>query len=101
MLDRLSTVTGIVCYNDLVAAALIRLLKRNGKSVPEDFSIVSIDNSFLAKHMVCNLTSIVYPAKKIWRKAAQVLLQHINNPQKPEHVVLEPYIKFRDSVKKL
>ncbi|MGB8451098.1 MAG: GntR family transcriptional regulator [Anaerocolumna sp.] len=101
LLDRLNSITGVVCYNDLVAAALIRLLKRNGKSVPEDISIVSVDNSFLSKQMVCNLTSIVYPAKKIGRKAAQILLQHINNPQKPEHIILEPYIKIRDSIKKL
>ncbi len=101
ILDRLNGVTGVVCYNDLVAAALVRLLKRNGKSVPEDLSIVSVDNSFLAKHMVCNLTSIVYPGKKIGKKAAQLLLQHINHSQKPEHVILEPYVKIRDSVKKL
>lgn len=101
ILDRLKDVTGIVCYNDLVAAALIRLLKRNGKSVPEDISIVSVDNSFLAKQLVCNLTSIIYPAKRIGKKAAQLLLQQINNAHKPEHIVLEPYIKFRDSVKKL
>ncbi len=101
ILDRLKDVTGVVCYNDLVAAALIRLLKRNGKSYPEDLSIVSVDNSFLAKHMVFNLTSIVYPAKKIGKKAAQLLLQHINNSRKPEHIILDPYIKIRDSVKKL
>ncbi len=101
ILDRLNGMTGVVCYNDLAAAALVRLLKRNGKAVPEDLSVVSVDNSFLAKQMVCNLTSIVYPAKKIGRKAAQLLLQHINHSKKPEQVILEPYMKIRDSVKKL
>ncbi len=99
ILDRLNGVTGVVCYNDLVAAALMRLLKRNGLLVPEDISFVSFDNSFLAKHMVCNLTSIVYPAKKVGRKAAQVLLQNINDPQKPEHIKLKPFLKIRDSIR--
>lgn len=101
MLDRLKEVTGVVCYNDLAAAALVRLLKRNGKTVPEDLSIVSVDDSFLAKQLVCNLTSIIYPAKRIGKKAARLLLQQINNSRKPEHVVLEPCIKLRDSVKKI
>lgn len=101
ILERLANVTGIMCYNDLVAAALIRLLKRNQKSVPEDISIVSVDNSFLAKQLVCNLTSVTYPAKRIGKKAAQILLQHINSIHTPEHIVMEPYIKVRGSVKKL
>jgi GntR family transcriptional regulator, arabinose operon transcriptional repressor len=101
ILDRLHDVTGIICYNDLVASALIRLLKRGGKSIPEDFSIVSFDNSFIAKQMVCNLTSVIYPAKKVGRKAAEILVKSMNNPKVTEHIKLEPTIKIRESVKKL
>jgi len=101
ILERLADVTGVFCYNDLVAAALIRLLKRNQKTVPDDISVVSVDNSFLAKQLVYNLTSVTYPAKRIGKKAAQILLQHISNNHKPEHIVMEPNIKIRGSVKKL
>lgn len=101
ILERLKDVTGLVCYNDLAAAALIRLLKRNGRLVPRDISIVSVDNSFLAKQLVCNLTSIIYPGKKIGKKAARLLLTQIEEGHKPEHIVLEPYIKSRESVKKI
>ena len=101
IMDRLSEVTSVVCYNDLVAASLVRLLKRNGKSIPDDISIVSFDDSFLSKQMVLNLTSIVYPAKKVGKKAAQIILQQLNVSTKPEHVVLDPLLKIRDSVKKL
>jgi DNA-binding LacI/PurR family transcriptional regulator len=101
ILDRLKEVTGVVCYNDLAAAALIRLLKRNNILVPEDISIVSVDNSFLAKELVCNLTSIIYPAKKIGRRAAQLLLQLITDPRRQDQIILDPNIKVRNSVKKL
>jgi GntR family transcriptional regulator of arabinose operon len=99
LLDRIKGTTGIVCYNDQVAAALNRLLKRNGLSVPEDISIVSFDNSFLAKEMVCNLTSVVYPSKKIGKKAAQLLLKCMDNPLISEQIKIEPTIKVRNSVK--
>lgn len=101
ILDRLNNVTGIVCYNDQVASALIRLLKRGGKRVPEDFSLVSFDNSFLAKQMVCNLTSVIYPAKKVGKKSAEILLKCMNNPKVSEHIKLEPILKIRESVKKI
>jgi len=101
ILERFEDVTAVVCYNDQIAAALIRLLKRNGKSVPEDISIVSFDNSFLAKQMVFNLTSVVYPSKKVGKRGAGLLLQCMNNPFLTEQIVLEPTIKIRESVKKI
>ncbi|MDF2586772.1 MAG: GntR family transcriptional regulator with LacI sensor [Anaerocolumna sp.] len=101
ILDRIKDITGIVCYNDQVASALIRLLKRNNLSVPDNYSIVSFDNSFLAKEMVCNLTSVIYPSNKIGKKAAQLILKQINNPLIAERIKIEPSIKLRNSVKKL
>jgi len=101
ILERLKGITAVICYNDLVAAALIRLLKRNGQIVPEDISLVSFDNSFLAKQMVCNLTSVVFPFKKIGKLAAQLLLKRMSNPLISEKVMLEPTVKIRQSVKKI
>lgn len=98
ILERMAKITGVVCYNDQVSAALINLFKRNGIRVPEDKSIVSFDNSFLAKEMVCNLTSVIYPAKKVGKKAAQLLLQCLTNPLYTEQIKLEPSIKERGSV---
>lgn len=115
ILERLQGVTAVVCYNDLVAADLIKLLKRNHISVPEDISIISFDNSFLAKEMVCNLTSVIHPSKKMGKKAASILLDLIHSPRgyqlpfnletghtpKGECAVLEPTLKIRSSVKNI
>ncbi len=101
ILERFKDVTAIVCYNDLVAAEMIQLLKRNNLSVPDDISFVSFDNSFLAKQIVYNLTSAVYPFKKIGKKSAQILLQSIQNPQHMEQINLVPSIKLRGSIKKI
>lgn len=101
ILDRFKDITAIVCYNDLVAAEIIQLLKRSNLFVPRDISLVSFDNSFLAKQIVYNLTSAVYPFKKLGKKSAQLLLQSIQNPQLIEQITLVPSIKLRDSVKKI
>lgn len=101
IMERLQDVTGVVCYNDQVAAGLIKVLKRNHLSVPEDKSIISFDNSFLAKEMVCNLTSVIHPSKKMGKKAAMVLLKLMEDPTYAEEVVLEASLKIRESVKDL
>lgn len=101
ILDRLGDVTSVVCYNDQIASKLIQLLKRNNLSVPNDISIVSFDNSFLSKEMVCNLTSIIYPAKKIGKKAASILLARINNSSVKESIKVDPSLKIRGSVKSI
>ncbi len=101
ILERLEKTSGVVCYNDQVAVALINLFKRNNIRIPEDKSLVSFDNSFLAKEMVYNLTSVVYPSKKVGKKAAQLLLQCLNNPLYTEQVKLDPSVKIRGSVTNL
>jgi GntR family transcriptional regulator of arabinose operon len=101
ILERFKDITAIVCYNDLVAAEVIQLLKRNNISVPNDISLVSFDNSFLAKQIVYNLTSAVYPFKKIGKKSAQLLLQSIQNPQYIEQNNMVPSIKLRGSIRKI
>lgn len=101
ILERFKDITAIVCYNDLVAAEMIQLLKRNNLYVPFDISLVSFDNSFLAKQIVYNLTSAVYPFKKLGKKSAQLLLQNIQNSQLVEQITLAPSIKLRDSIKKI
>lgn len=101
ILDRLSDVTSVVCYNDQIASKLIQLLKRNNLKTPDDISIISFDNSFLAKEMVCNLTSVVYPSKKIGKKAATMLLARINNNSLKESIKIEPTLKIRGSVKSI
>ncbi len=99
IMERLKDVTAVVCYNDQVAAGLIKVLKRNHLSVPDDKSIISFDNSFLAKEMVCNLTSVIHPSKKIGKKAALILQKRMEDYSYEEEVILEPSLKIRESVK--
>lgn len=101
ILNRLSDVTAVVCYNDEVAVSLIKLLERNGKRIPEDISIISFDNTLLANQEVYNLTSVTYYGEQIGQTAAQHLLKQIAGEEENCKVKLSPVLKLRQSVKTL
>lgn len=101
ILKRLGGATALVCYNDQIAAHAYELLKRNGKRVPEDISIVSFDNSPLAFDTAYNITSAVYPSMEAGSAAAKLLLRCIRDRSLREHIRLEPNICYRSSVRNL
>lgn len=101
LLKRFGDATALVCYNDQIAASVCELLKRNGKSVPEDMSIVSFDNSPIAAENAYNLTSVVYPSTEAGNNAAKLLLRCIRDTSLREHIRMQPQICYRSSVRSL
>ena len=70
-------VTGFVCYNDKVAIELLNIIWRHGFSVPEDFSIVSHDNSILSSMTEVALTGVNHPKSELGKVAATLILDYI------------------------
>lgn len=42
--ERLADATALVCYNDLVAVAAVRALRATGRAVPDEVSVIGVDN---------------------------------------------------------
>ena len=101
VLKRLGDASALLCYNDQIAAAATELLKRNGKTIPADISLVSFDNSPLAADVAYGFTSALYPSAEIGSAAAQLLLRCIRDNTLREHVRLAPDICYRSSVRNL
>ena len=101
IVKRLSVCTGIMCYNDSTAARVMELWKRRGISVPEDVSIVSVDNTDLAMLGDVGLTSVHHPKEKLGEKAAKQLISMIRNRLPGTSYEFEPYLVERNSVKRL
>lgn len=98
----LSSSTGVVCYNDKLAVDLINFCKSHGIAVPDDISVVGIDDSKLATLCDVKLTTVRHPHQLLGEAAAEMLLRMMNNPgQKYEDVIFEPKLIVRDSVKTL
>ena len=95
---RLRGCTGCVCYNDEVANHLIELCGEAGIRVPEDLSLVSIDNSDLARLGSVLLTSVVHPMEALGQKAALNMLELVKNPKFDATYEFTPDIEVRDSV---
>lgn len=91
----LTTCTAALCYNDTLAISLINLLRQKGRHVPEDFSVVSIDNSEVAQ--IHSLTSIIHPSEELGEAAAKLLLSMING-EEGKNTLFPPKLITRGSV---
>ncbi len=101
ILRRLKDCTGLVCYNDEVALEMVDLLKLNQIHVPDDVSIVSIDNSDLASLCEVPLTSVAHPMDLLGETAAKNLLNLISDHLFKATVEFQPRVIERESVRNL
>lgn len=100
IISRLEGCTGCVCYNDEVAGPFVEICRKNNIYIPEQLSIVSIDDSDLATYCEVPLTSVAYPIMELGQKAAQNLLELIKDRSYDANHEFSTKITIRDSVKK-
>lgn len=99
ILRRLEGATACVCYNDEVASGLVAVCMEQGIRVPEDLSIVGIDDSELATYCEVPLTSARNPIRDLGRIAALEMLELLKGVPVPKATELDPEIINRNSVK--
>lgn len=97
-LKRLKDCTACVCYNDETAYKIVEIFRKAGHRVPEDLSVVGIDNSGLAKFCPVPLTSVENPVEKLGRTAAERMTWKIFRNEEMETVEFEPQLIMRNSV---
>lgn len=101
ILNRFRGCTAVVCYNDQIAYELLKLLGEEGVRVPDDLSLVSIDNSELTVVGDVELSSVPHPMEKLGEKAAENLLKMIEVPTFDGTYEFDTEIVVRNSVKEL
>lgn len=102
LLEMLMNSTAVVCYNDDLALTMMQFCKEYGINVPEDVSIVGVDDSKIASICDIPLTTVAHPHRRLGEMAARSLLDQIGSPQS-EHkdIIFAPDLKTRNSVKNL
>ena len=100
--DRILTLlkdsTAIICYNDSLAVRLLEFCKHRGISVPDELSVVGIDDSNQARICEIPLTTVRHPQRQLGECVANVLLEMIANPSyDAEDVLFTPELVVRDS----
>lgn len=76
--------TALFAVSDLFAAGLLRAAVELGVRVPEDVSIISVDNHCDARPL--NLTTIPQPTFEIGQQAADLLLEKVADPRRRERI---------------
>ncbi len=71
----LSACSAVVCYNDEIAVRVVASLARKGRSVPEDLSVVSFDNSHYSEITTPRITSLSHGRYNVGRMAAETLFR--------------------------
>ena len=95
---RLEGCTACVCYNDVMANKLLAVCRSRGIGVPEDLSVISIDNSDVAAYCEVPLTSAENPIRDLAKIAALEMLDMIDGKKVPHSTELEGEIVTRVSV---
>ena len=100
ILNMLENSTAVVCYNDLIALELLKFCRKNGIRVPEDVSVVGIDDSKYAALCDVPLTTVHHPHSILGEAAAEALLRLMEVPDLEQRDILfTPELVVRDSVK--
>ncbi len=95
-----NTVTALFCANDLTAIGAMKAIKEMGHKIPEDISIISIDDIDTAQYVSPMLTTIHVPLEELGKTAAKILIDRIENGKSlPLKIELPFYLANRESCK--
>ncbi len=90
--------TGYIAMNDMVAVGLLSGLKHCKRRVPEDVSVMGIDDLFLNSFLSPALSSVGQPTEKLATAAIERLLVRIDHLDEPAHeLVFQPELFQRES----
>jgi LacI family transcriptional regulator len=81
---------GVFAHNDLSAMGVLRALRKAGRDVPGDVSVVGFDDVPIASHAEPSLTTVRQPLQEMGVAAARMLLSHFGGEALPEKPLVLP-----------
>jgi DNA-binding LacI/PurR family transcriptional regulator len=90
VLERLPTVTAILCANDLLAVGAMAAAKSLGRSLPDEMAVLGFDDFEFAAYVDPPLTTVALPGYDMGRRAAELLLACLQEGEFPEKEVVFP-----------
>lgn len=91
--------TAIFCMEDVLAIALIRYLQKNKFSVPDDISVIAIDDIILSNEIYPGLTTVAIDKDQLGCSAIDILMSLINKTPTGSVSMTATEIVVRESVK--
>ncbi|MFB9321843.1 LacI family DNA-binding transcriptional regulator [Cryptosporangium minutisporangium] len=95
LLSRRHPPTAVYCHSDELALGAVRTIRRAGLRVPEDISVIGIDDHPLAE--LTDLTTVAQPARDQGVRTAHLLLALLRGQPTGRHVVVPTRLVIRRS----
>lgn len=94
-----SEASAVVAINDLIAIGAMNAFSKRGVSIPNDISVVGLDDISFATMSNPALTTVKQPSYEMGSIAAEVLIDGLEGKRhKPEIIKMLPKLVERDSV---
>jgi DNA-binding LacI/PurR family transcriptional regulator len=98
LLERRPHLDAVFAASDVMAAGALAELRRQGRRVPDDVSVIGFDDSIIAQHTDPPLTSVRQPVEEIGRTITELLLREIAEPGGARrHIMLPTSLVIRES----
>lgn len=98
ILDRRVPATALFCPNDITAMGAMRAIKEHRLSIPDDISIISIDDIETVQYLTPMLTTVHIPVEEMGQMTAKILIDRIEGGHRlPLKIQLPFYIASRES----
>ena len=91
----------IIAINDFTAVGIIRTLWERGYRIPDDISVVSFDNTYIAETCMPRLTCVGYDYRQFGKKLIETAIQAIHNEEPPHMQMVKSQLVIRDSCKRI
>ncbi len=69
--------------NNLITLGALETIHKHGISIPNDLAIIGFDDMYWSNSLNPSLTAVKQPAYEIGKRAAELLIQRINDPERP------------------
>ena len=90
--------TGYIAMNDMVGIGLMAGLRHCGYRIPEDVSVIGIDDLFLCRFVSPTMSSVRQPLDEMARAAVERLLARMkNHDEAPQQLIFQPELVIRAS----
>jgi LacI family transcriptional regulator len=98
LLARPKRFTALFAYNDISAVGAIHAIHEHGLRVPDDISVVGVDDIQGAAFSIPSLTTVRQPLRKMGQIAAQTVIAAIDGGKLgPPVITVEPELVVRNS----
>ena len=91
----------VLCGSDIIALGAVRAARRIGRGIPDDFGVLSFDNTAVTALAEPGITSMDVDTYELGVQTAEILINQIENPEASiRHVLLSTRVVERESTRR-